>query len=58
MIVSKDKVRAALARAEQLGADSIEQACAAAAQALAIPVEAVREVAYELVGQGAEGDAA
>jgi len=48
MIVPKDTVRAALARAEQLGAESIEQACAVAAQALAIPVEAVREVAYEV----------
>ncbi|CAN7322941.1 hypothetical protein LJR084_001864 [Variovorax sp. LjRoot84] len=55
--MSKDKVRAALARAEQLGATDIEQACAAAAQALAIPVEVVREVALELAGQDTTGAA-
>lgn len=58
MIMSKDKVRAALDRAQDLGAKSVEEACAAAAQALAIPVEAVREVALELAGQDAEGTAA
>ncbi|MBT2299217.1 hypothetical protein J7E70_01945 [Variovorax paradoxus] len=46
--MSKDKVRAAIARAEQLGARDIEQACATAAQSLGIPVELVREVAFEL----------
>ncbi len=48
MIVSKERVRAALERAEQLGSTHIEEACAVAAAALAIPVEAVREVAYEV----------
>lgn len=48
VIIRIEKVREALARAEQLGAADIEQACAAAAQALGIQVEAVREVAYEL----------
>lgn len=48
VIVSIEKVRAALARAEQLGAESIEEACQAAAQALGIEVEVVREVAYEV----------
>lgn len=47
-IVPKDKVREALARAEKAGSADIEEACAVAAQSLGIPVEAVREVAYEL----------
>jgi hypothetical protein len=47
-IVSIQKVRAAIARAEELGAESIEEACQAAAHALAIDVEAVRGVAYEV----------
>jgi hypothetical protein len=47
-VMTKAKVQAALARAEQLGAADIEQACAVAAQALGIPVEVVREVAYGL----------
>ncbi|MBT2326067.1 hypothetical protein J7E62_27435 [Variovorax paradoxus] len=46
--MSKDKVRAALDRAQDLGAKSVEEACTAAAQALCIPVESVREVAFEL----------
>lgn len=48
VIVRIEKVREALARAEQLGAESIEEACQAAAQALGIEVEAVRPVAYEV----------
>jgi len=58
MIMHKDKVRAALDRAQDLGAASIEEACTTAAQLLCIPVESVREVAYELVGQCVEDDAA
>jgi hypothetical protein len=53
-IVSIEKVRDALARAEQLGAGSIEEACHAAAQALGIAVEAVRPVAYELADNTTE----
>ena len=45
MIVSIAKVRAALQRAEELGADSVDDACAAAAQALGIDIELVRAVA-------------
>jgi hypothetical protein len=55
VIVSKDKVRAALDRAQDLGASDIEECCAVAAQALAIPIEAVLEVAYEFAGQDAGG---
>lgn len=47
-IVSIEKVRAALARAEELGAVDIEHACVIAAQSLGIAVEAVRPVAYEV----------
>lgn len=46
-VIPIEKVRAALARAEELGAADIEEACTAAAQALGIAVESVREVAYE-----------
>lgn len=46
------KVRAALERAEQLGAKDIEEACESAAQALGIDVEVVRGVAYEMEKQG------
>lgn len=48
MIVAKAIVRAALDRAQALQALDIEEACAAVAQSLAIPVETVREVAYEV----------
>ena len=47
-ITTIEKVREALERAEQLGAASIEEACTAAAQALGISVEAVRDVAYQV----------
>ncbi|NDZ11531.1 hypothetical protein C7T35_01210 [Variovorax sp. WS11] len=57
-VIPIEKVRAALARAEELGAAGIEEACAAAAQSLGIAVESVREVAYELADQDAGGDAA
>jgi len=57
-IVSIQKVRAAIARAEELGAESIEEACQAAAQALGIEVEAVRPVAYELADQQSTSGAA
>lgn len=53
-VIPIDKVREALARAEELGAADVEEACAAAAQALGIAVESVREVAYELAGRVAE----
>lgn len=43
-IITIKAVREALARAEQLGAADIEEACTVAAQALGIPVEAVRDV--------------
>lgn len=49
-VIPIEKVRAALARAEELGAENLEEACAAAAQALGIAVESVRPVAYELAG--------
>lgn len=55
-VIHIDKVRAALARAEELGAADVEEACTAAAQALGIAVESVREVAYET--SCTEGDAA
>lgn len=58
VIVRIEKVREALARAEQLGAVDIEQACAAAAQALGIQVEAVREVAYQPASQQTASGAA
>lgn len=45
VIVPIEKVRAALARAEELGADTIEEACASAAAAIGIPVEMVEAVA-------------
>lgn len=47
-VIPIEKVHAALARAEELGAADIEEACTAAAQALGIAVESVREVAYEV----------
>lgn len=47
-IIPIEKVRAALAHAEQHGAQNIEDACAEAAQVLAMPIEAVREVAYQV----------
>lgn len=45
-IVSIERVRAALERADQLGADTIDEACKSAAAALGIPVEMVQAVAY------------
>lgn len=47
MIHSKEAVWAALDRAQQLGASGIDEACTAAAHALCLPVEAVRQVAFE-----------
>lgn len=58
MITPKEKVRDALDRAQDLGASSIEEACAAAAQALGVPVDVVREVAYELAHQATDPAAA
>jgi len=50
MIISKDRVRGALAHAQQQlpPGSSMEQACAVAAQQLGIAVEAVQEVASEV----------
>lgn len=48
VIVSIETVGAAIARAEELGAESIEEACQVAAQALGIDVEAVGPVAFEV----------
>jgi hypothetical protein len=50
-VVPIEKVQSALSRAEALGANDIEEACAAAARALAIPVETVREIAYSAQGR-------
>lgn len=47
----KNKVEAALERAEGLGTASIEEACRSAAQSLGIPVEVVRDVALAVEPQ-------
>lgn len=52
MIHTRDKVLAAVERAQKLHEDT-EAAIAAAAQALALPVEAVREV-VQADGEGCE----
>lgn len=53
MILNKETVQAAIKRAMELGARDFDEACASAAQALAIPVEHVRDAAF--LGDAAEG---
>jgi hypothetical protein len=57
VIVEKARIRAALDRAQDLGALSIEEACASAAQSLGVHIDLVREVAFELTDGSAEASA-
>jgi hypothetical protein len=47
MIFSKETIRTAIQRAMELGAASFEEACESVAQSHCIPVEQVREAAYQ-----------
>jgi hypothetical protein len=56
MIYSKEALRAAIKRVVELGETDFDRACESVAQSKGIPVEQVREAAYQ--GDAQEGAAA